>query len=103
MPIPRHVLELAPDTGAVVRALDLPGGDEVGWFALDRLALGRSALWAIGADDHLLRIDPRGGTVRPSCRARGVRRRRRRRRRLGADRGPQEQGRGARVGGGARD
>ena len=58
--IPRHVLELAPDTGAVLRAVDLPGGDEVGWFALDRLALGRTALWAIGADDHLLRIDPRG-------------------------------------------
>ena len=44
----------------------LPDGDDAGWFSLNRLALGRTTLWAIGADDHLLRIDTaRRGRGRP--------------------------------------
>jgi DNA-binding SARP family transcriptional activator/ABC-type branched-subunit amino acid transport system substrate-binding protein/DNA-binding beta-propeller fold protein YncE len=61
--VPRQVLRLAPDTGGVLRTIDLPPGDDVGWFSLNRLALGRTVLWALGADDHLLAIDPRGTSV----------------------------------------
>ena len=63
--MPRQVLELAPDTGRALRAIDLPPGDDVGWFSINRLALGRDVLWAIGADDRLLAIDP-GGTSAPA-------------------------------------
>jgi branched-chain amino acid transport system substrate-binding protein len=58
-----------------VRTIDLPPGDEVGWFSINRLALGRSVLWAIGADDHLLAVDLRGTrdpTVVPGIEATGV-------------------------------
>ena len=73
--IPRRVLRLAPDTGAVLSAIDLPRGDDAGWFSINRLALGRNMLWAIGADDHLLAIDPDGTsapTVVPGIEASGV-------------------------------
>jgi YVTN family beta-propeller protein len=72
---PRRLLQLAPDTGAVLRAIDLPRGDAFGWLPLNRLALGRTRLWAIGADDHLLAIDPRSTgapTVVPGLEASGV-------------------------------
>jgi DNA-binding SARP family transcriptional activator len=62
--VPEQALELEPETGRVLRAINLPRGDDVGWFALDRLAVGRTVLWAIGADDHLLAID-RHGTSPP--------------------------------------
>ena len=55
---PRRVLQLAPDTGGVLRTIDLPRGDGGPWFSMNRLALGGTLLWAIGADGHLLRIDP---------------------------------------------
>jgi hypothetical protein len=42
--IPGQVLQLAPETGQVLRAIELPPGDDVGWFSLNRLALGRTVL-----------------------------------------------------------
>ena len=103
--IPRQVLELAPDTGAVLRdgrpaaaATTSAGSRSTGSRS------GATVLWAIGADDHLLRIDPaRRRRAGRRTRLEASRRRRGRRRRLGADRGPAEQGAGARLGGRARD
>jgi branched-chain amino acid transport system substrate-binding protein len=64
------VLRLAPDTGALLRTIDLPRGKAFGWLPLNRLALGSTTLWAIGADDHLLAIDPAG--TEPPTVVRGV-------------------------------
>jgi hypothetical protein len=58
--VPRRVLQLQPASGAVLREVELPAGNDAAWFSLNRLALGRSALWALGAGDVLMRIDPRG-------------------------------------------
>src|SRR5215211_1261194 len=68
--IPRRVLQLQPASGAVLREVELPTGNDAAWFSLNRLALGRSALWALGAGDVLMRIDPRG--VQPPERVAGV-------------------------------
>ncbi len=73
-PVPRRVVALAPDTGAVLRGIELPRGEAFGWFPLNRLAVGDDALWAIGADNHLLAIDPRrtgAPTVVPDLEASG--------------------------------
>jgi DNA-binding SARP family transcriptional activator/ABC-type branched-subunit amino acid transport system substrate-binding protein/DNA-binding beta-propeller fold protein YncE len=72
--IPRHLLQLAPETGGELRAIDLPSGDAFGWWPLNRLALGRDVVWAIGANNRLLAIDPRGAgapTVVPGIEASG--------------------------------
>ena len=38
----------------------LPEGDDADWFSLNRLALGGTILWALGAGDRLTRIDTAG-------------------------------------------
>jgi DNA-binding SARP family transcriptional activator len=61
--IPRRVLLLDPDTGAVLRDVALPDGDDADWFSLNRLALGGTTLWALGAGDRLTRIDTAGANA----------------------------------------
>ena len=58
--IPRRVLLLDPATSAVERDVTLPEGDNADWFSLNRLALGGTTLWALGAGDRLTRIDTTG-------------------------------------------
>ena len=58
--IPRRVLLLDPATSAVQRDVTLPEGDDADWFSLNRLALGGTTLWALGAGDRLTRIDTAG-------------------------------------------
>ena len=58
--IPRRVLLLDPATSAVQRDVPLPEGDDADWFSLNRLALGGTTLWALGAGDRLTRIDTAG-------------------------------------------
>jgi DNA-binding SARP family transcriptional activator/ABC-type branched-subunit amino acid transport system substrate-binding protein len=56
--VPRRALLLEPASGAILRTEELPEGDDAAWFSLNRIALGRRALWALGAGDRLTRIDP---------------------------------------------
>jgi DNA-binding SARP family transcriptional activator/ABC-type branched-subunit amino acid transport system substrate-binding protein len=58
--IARRVLLLDPATSAVLREVTLPEGDDADWFSLNRLALGGTTLWALGAGDRLTRIDTAG-------------------------------------------
>jgi DNA-binding SARP family transcriptional activator/ABC-type branched-subunit amino acid transport system substrate-binding protein len=58
--VPRRVVQLAPGNATTVSEVALPAGDDTEWFTLNRLSLGRSALWALGAGDRLVRIDPTG-------------------------------------------
>ena len=65
-----RVVELDPSTGAPLRTIVLPKGEDATWFSLNRLALGRDAIWALGAEGRLLRIDPSG--ARPTVDVRGL-------------------------------
>jgi DNA-binding SARP family transcriptional activator len=65
-----RLVELEPTTGATRRTVALPPGEDATWFSLNRLALAPDALWAIGAEGRLLRIDPSG--VRPIAAVRGL-------------------------------
>ena len=58
--IPRRVLLLDPATSAIQREVTLPEGDHADWFSLNRLALGGTTLWTLGAGDRLTRIDTLG-------------------------------------------
>ena len=68
--IPRRVLLLDPATSAVQRDVTLPEGEDADWFSLNRLALGGTTLWALGAGDRLTRIDTAGDG--PAARVPGI-------------------------------
>ena len=74
------MLLLDPATSAVQRDVTLPEGDNADWFSLNRLALGGTTLWALGAGDRLTRIDTAGNGPAaqvPGVTGRGGRERRR--------------------------
>ena len=57
-----RLVELEPSTGAVLRTITLPRGENATWFSLNRLAAGRDVLWAVGGQGRLSRVDLRTGS-----------------------------------------
>jgi DNA-binding SARP family transcriptional activator/ABC-type branched-subunit amino acid transport system substrate-binding protein/DNA-binding beta-propeller fold protein YncE len=72
--VPRSVVRLSPDNATVTSELTLPAGVDSQWFTLNRISVGRSGVWVLGAGDRVYRIDPAGVGATPvkGVRASGI-------------------------------